>query len=45
MRTRYLRRISAPKRGEVARGWRKLYNEELCSLYSSSNIIWASEIK
>jgi hypothetical protein len=34
---RVLRRISGPKREEVARGWRKLHNEELHN--SSLNII------
>jgi hypothetical protein len=34
------RRIFGPK-GEEARGeWRKLHNEELNALYSSTNIIW-----
>jgi hypothetical protein len=36
---RVLRRIFGPKRGEVIGGWRKLHNEELHNLYSSSNII------
>jgi uncharacterized membrane protein len=35
---RVLRSIFEPKR-EVARGWRKLCNEELCNLYSSPSII------
>jgi hypothetical protein len=34
-----LKRIFRPKRDEVRGGWRKLYNEELHSLYSSPNII------
>jgi hypothetical protein len=34
-----LRRIFGPKRNEVTGGWRKLYNEELHTLYSSPNII------
>jgi hypothetical protein len=34
-----LRRIFGPKRDEVTRGWRKLRNEELHSLYSSPSII------
>jgi hypothetical protein len=33
-----LRRISGPKRDEVTGDWRKLHNEELHNLYSSSNI-------
>jgi hypothetical protein len=36
---RVLRRIFGPKRDEVTGGWRKLHNEELHTLYSSSNII------
>jgi hypothetical protein len=34
-----LRRIFGPKRDEVTGEWRKLHNEELYDLYSSSNII------
>jgi hypothetical protein len=33
------RRIFGPKRDEVTGEWRKLYNEELRDLYSSSSII------
>jgi hypothetical protein len=33
-----LRRIFGPKRDEVTGGWRKLHNEELHGLYSSSSI-------
>jgi hypothetical protein len=33
------RRISGPKREEVARGWRALRNEELHNMYASPNII------
>ena len=36
---RVLRRIFGPKRVEVTGEWRKLHNEELNELYSSSNII------
>jgi hypothetical protein len=36
---RVLRRIFGPKRDEVTREWRKLHNEELHNLYSSSDII------
>ena len=36
---RVLRRIFGPKRDEVTGQWRKLHNEELNNLYSSSNII------
>jgi len=34
-----LRRIFGSKRDEVTREWRKLHNEELNDLYSSSNIV------
>jgi hypothetical protein len=36
---RMLRRIFGPKWDEVTREWRKLYNEELNDLYSSTNIV------
>jgi hypothetical protein len=36
---RVLRRIFGPKRDDVTGDWRKLHNEELHNLYSSSNII------
>jgi hypothetical protein len=35
---RVLRRIFGPKREEVARGWRRLHNEELHKLYGPPNI-------
>jgi hypothetical protein len=34
-----LRRIFGPKKDGVTREWRKLHNEELNDLYSSSNIV------
>jgi hypothetical protein len=34
-----LRRIFGQKRDEVTGGWRKLHNEELHNVYSSSSII------
>ena len=34
-----LRKIFGPQRDEVTEEWRRLHNEELCDLYSSSNII------
>jgi hypothetical protein len=34
-----LRRTYGLKREEVARGWRRLHNEELHNLYASPNII------
>jgi hypothetical protein len=40
---RVLRRICGPKREEVARGRRKLQNEESQNLYVSSNIIRTTE--
>jgi hypothetical protein len=36
---RILRRIFGPKRDQVTGEWRKLHNEELHNLYSSSDII------
>jgi hypothetical protein len=36
---RALRRIFGLKRNKVIGGWRKLHDEELCDLYSSSSII------
>jgi hypothetical protein len=36
--SRMLRRIFGTKREEVARGWRRLRNEEFYNLYSSPNI-------
>jgi hypothetical protein len=36
---RVLGRIFGPKRDEATGGWRKLHNEELYNLYSSSSII------
>jgi hypothetical protein len=36
---RVLRRIFGPKRDEVTREWKKLHNEELDNLHSSSNVI------
>jgi hypothetical protein len=42
---RVLRRIFGPERAEVAGGWRKLHNEELCELYSSPSIIRIIKLK
>jgi hypothetical protein len=36
---RVLRRIFGPKRGEVAREWRKIHNLELNDLYTSRSIV------
>jgi hypothetical protein len=36
---RVLRRIFRPKWNEVTREWRKLHNEELNDMYSSSRIV------
>jgi hypothetical protein len=36
---RVLRRMFGPKRDEIIAGWRKLHNEELHSLRSSSYVI------
>jgi hypothetical protein len=49
---RVLRRIFGPKMDEITGGWRKLRNEELHNLYSSSiigmiksrKIIWARNV-
>jgi hypothetical protein len=38
-KNRVLRKIFGPKGEEVAGGWRRLHNEELRNLHSSSNII------
>ena len=37
---RVLKRILGPKRKGVTGEWRKLHNEELSDVYSSSNIVW-----
>jgi hypothetical protein len=37
---RVLRGILGHKREEVARGWRRLHNEDLHNFYASSNILW-----
>ena len=34
-----LRRIFGPRRDEVTGQWRRMHNEELNDLYSSSNIV------
>jgi hypothetical protein len=36
LENRVLRRIFGPKREEVAGGWRRLHNEELHNLYTST---------
>jgi hypothetical protein len=38
-KNRVLRRIFRPKRDEMTGEWRKLHNEELRDLYSSSSIV------
>jgi hypothetical protein len=38
-KNRVLRRIFGPKRDEVTGGWRKLHNEELHGLHTSSSIV------
>jgi hypothetical protein len=40
-----LRRIFGLKRDEVARGWRKLHNEELREFYSSPSIIRMDKVQ
>jgi hypothetical protein len=42
---RVLRRIFGPKRDEVTGKWRRLHNEELYALYSSTNIIRLIELR
>jgi len=37
---RVLRRIFGPKRDEVTGEWRKLHNEELNDVYSSTSFMW-----
>jgi hypothetical protein len=37
---RVMRRIFGPKRDEVTEEWRKLHNEKLHDLYTSSTILW-----
>jgi len=37
---RALRNIVGRKRDEVIGDWRRLYNDELCDLYSTPNIVW-----
>jgi hypothetical protein len=39
---RVLSRIFRPKRDEVSRGWRNVYNEELRNLYPTPNILLLS---
>jgi hypothetical protein len=40
---RVLRRIFGPKRDEVTGEWRRLHKEKLNDLYSSPNIIGATQ--
>jgi hypothetical protein len=42
---RVLTIIFGPKRDEVTGEWRKLHNEELHNLFSSSDIIRAGQVK
>jgi hypothetical protein len=42
---RVLRRISGPKREEVAGDWRRLHNEELHNSHASPNIIRVNKSK
>jgi hypothetical protein len=39
LESKILRRIYGPKRDEVKREWRKLHNEELNDLHSTSNVV------
>jgi hypothetical protein len=36
---RMLRRINGPKKNEVTGGWRKLHNERMNKLFSSTSVI------
>jgi hypothetical protein len=38
-RLRVLRKISWPKKEEIAGNWTKLYNEQFCNFYCSPTII------
>jgi hypothetical protein len=40
-----LRKISGPERDEVTGEWRRLHNEELYALYSSSDIILVIKLR
>jgi hypothetical protein len=40
---RMLRKICGPERGEVYRGRRRLYNEEIYDLHCSPNVIWETK--
>jgi len=42
---RVLRRKFGPKRDEVTREWKKLHNEELNDLYSSSNFVRVKKLR
>jgi hypothetical protein len=42
LENRVLRRIYGPKRDGVTGEWRRLHNEELNDLYSSTNIVRGS---
>jgi hypothetical protein len=43
LESRVLKRIFGSTRVEISGGWRKLHNDQLHGLYSSSNIIRMSE--
>ena len=42
---RVLRKIFGPKRDDVTRDWRKLYNEELNDLHSSPNFVRVTKLR
>jgi len=44
-RLRVLTRIFGPRRDEVRREWRKLYNEELNDLYFSPIVVWVIKLR
>jgi hypothetical protein len=42
---RVLRKIFGPKKEEVTRHRREMYNEELNDLYCSTNIVWVIKLR
>jgi hypothetical protein len=45
IKNRALERIFGPKRDEVTKDWRKLHNEELNDMYSSSNTVQVIKLR
>ena len=42
---RVLKKVFGPKRNGITEEWRRLHNEELYDIYSSSNIMWAIRLR